>query len=76
MSKQVSHPNARVLPDGKIEVVPRAIATITARTVLQCYGVVGMSLHNVREGLAQILHKEDQYKGIDILIKNVTVQVG
>ncbi|MFP4437603.1 MAG: Asp23/Gls24 family envelope stress response protein [Chloroflexaceae bacterium] len=75
MSKQVSHPNARVLPDGKIEVAPRAIATITACAVLQCYGVVGMAPRNLREGVAQVLHKEDQYKGIDILIKNDEIAI-
>lgn len=75
MSKQVSHPNALVLPDGKIEVAPRAIATITARAVLQCYGVVGMAPRNLREGVAQVLRKEDQHKGIDIVIDNDEIAI-
>ncbi len=70
MNKQDAHANTVVLPEGKIEVAPRAIATITARAVLQCYGVVGMAPRNLREGVAHVLHKEDQYRGIDIMINN------
>jgi uncharacterized alkaline shock family protein YloU len=68
MSEQTAPPNTRVLPDGKIEVLPRAIATITAHAVLQCYGVVGMAPRNLREGVAQVLHREDQHKGIEVHI--------
>ena len=68
MSDQTAPPNTRVLPDGKIEVLPRAIATITAHAVLQCYGVVGMAPRNLREGVAQALHREDQHKGIAVHI--------
>ncbi|MCG8349903.1 MAG: Asp23/Gls24 family envelope stress response protein [Chloroflexales bacterium] len=68
MSDQTAPPNTRVLPDGKIEVLPRAIATITAHAVLQCYGVVGMAPRNLREGVAQVLHREDQHKGIEVHI--------
>ncbi len=75
MNKQDSHPNTLVLPDGKIEVLPRAIATITAQAVLQCYGVVGMAPRNFREGMAQVLHQEDQYKGIDVLLGNNEIAI-
>lgn len=70
MNKQDVHANTVVLPGGKIEVAPRAIATITARAVLQSYGVVGMAPRTLREGVASILHKEDLYRGIDITIND------
>jgi uncharacterized alkaline shock family protein YloU len=34
-----------------------------------------MAPRNLREGVAQVLHKEDQYKGIDILIKNDEIAI-
>lgn len=73
--KHIAYPNTRVLPDGKIEVSPRAIATIAARAVLQCYGVVGMAPHTLREGVAQVLHKEDQHKGIDVHIGDEEIAI-
>lgn len=75
MSEQTAPPNRRVLPDGKIEVLPRAIATITARAVLQCYGVVGMAPRNLREGVAQVLHKDNQYRGIDVHIGDEEIAI-
>ncbi len=75
MSERSSPANTRVLPDGKIEVLPRAIATITARAVVQCYGVVGMAPRNLREGVAQVLRQEDQHKGIDVHIDNDAISI-
>lgn len=68
-------PNTRVLPDGKIEVAPRAIATITARAVTQCYGVVGMAPRNLREGVAQVLRREDMHKGIEVQVQNDAIEI-
>jgi uncharacterized alkaline shock family protein YloU len=62
------HPNQRRLPIGKIEVAPRAIATIAARAVGQSYGVVGMAPHTLREGVAQVLHQQDAHRGVAVRI--------
>lgn len=56
----------RRLPAGRIEVAPRAIATIVAVAVHRSYGVVGMAPHTLREGVAQVLHWRDAHKGIDV----------
>ncbi len=53
---------------GKIEVAPRAIATIAARAVGQSYGVVGMAPHTFVQGVAQVLRKEDAHKGVAVRI--------
>ena len=68
MSEQSGQPNQRRLPMGKIEVAPRAIATIAARAVGQSYGVVGMAPHTLREGVAQALRHEDAHKGVAVRI--------
>src|SRR5262245_22623536 len=68
-------PNTKLLPDGKIEVAPRAIATITARAVTQCYGVVGMAPRNLRQGVAQVLRREDMHTGIEVLLGEDTLEI-
>lgn len=61
--------NQRQLPAGKIEVAPRAIATIAAETVGAAYGVVGMAPRNLAEGMAQVLRRQDAHKGVDVHVR-------
>lgn len=68
MNQRDEHPNQRKLPMGKIEVAPRAIATIAANAVGRSYGVVGMAPHTLREGMAQVLRHEDAHKGVEVRI--------
>lgn len=56
----------RPLPAGKIEVAPRAIATIAADAVSRSYGIVGMAPHTLREGVAQVLRQQDAHKGVEV----------
>jgi len=49
---------------GKIEVSPRAIASIAAEAVLSCYGVVGMSADTLRDEVAEILQRDSSHRGI------------
>jgi uncharacterized alkaline shock family protein YloU len=66
MSQTGIPPNQRQLPTGKIEVAPRAIASIVARAVGQSYGVVGMAPHTFREGMARVLHQRDAHRGVEV----------
>lgn len=67
--------NQRQLPTGKIEVAPRAIATIAARVVGESYGVVGMAPHTFREGVAQVLHQRDAHRGVDVRIEDGRIEI-
>ena len=49
---------------GKIEVSPRAIASIAADAVLRSYGVVGMASARLQDGLAVVLHREHMERGV------------
>ncbi len=53
-------------PMGKIEVTTRAVATVAAKAVLECYGVVGMASKTLRDGLAVLLQRENPHRGIDV----------
>jgi len=51
---------------GKIEVSPKAIASIASEAVLSCYGVVGMSAATLRDGIAEILHVDNYHRGVEV----------
>ena len=69
--KQV-HPQ---LPTGKIEVAPRAIASISALSVMQIDGVVGTTVYPAREGVVHILPPRDAYKGVNVRIHGDEVTI-
>ncbi len=72
MSEQ---PNQRLMPMGKIEVAPRAIATIAAQAVGQSYGVVGMAPSSLAQGVAMVLRQADAHKGVAVRISDTTITI-
>ncbi|GAC1655496.1 MAG: hypothetical protein NVS4B8_30610 [Herpetosiphon sp.] len=77
MADKAETPNMRISQQGRIEVAPRAIASIAARAVCRAYGVVGMAPAGLRDSVAHVLRQEDQHRGIDVHIRRdgVTVDV-
>ena len=51
---------------GKIEISPRAIASLAAQAVLESYGVVGMANRNLRDGVSELLTRNHSRRGIDV----------
>lgn len=50
---------------GQIEISQDAVAQIAGGAAVECYGIVGMaSKHQVKDGLADILRKENFTKGV------------
>lgn len=54
---------------GRIEVSQRAISTIAADAALRSYGVVGMASTRLKDGLAEILRREQQDRGVMVRLK-------
>lgn len=51
--------------DGKVTITNDVIATIVGGTAIECYGIVGMaSKSQIRDGLAEILRKENFSRGV------------
>lgn len=57
---------AQVGWQGKIQVAPRAIATIAGRAVAECYGVVGIAAHRPRLGAVELLRPDDYRHGVEV----------
>jgi uncharacterized alkaline shock family protein YloU len=55
---------------GKIEVSPRAIATVAGRAVAECYGVVGIAARRPRFGTVELLAPEDYRRGVEVRFTN------
>ncbi|MFV0480032.1 MAG: Asp23/Gls24 family envelope stress response protein [Anaerorhabdus sp.] len=56
---------------GNINISEEAIATLTGGIVTECYGVVGMASKKIlRDGLAELLKKENYSKGIVVRKKD------
>ena len=53
-------------PRGRIEVTPAAIATLAGQAIEQSYGVVGLASRHSRPGLAELLRREEQHKGVQV----------
>jgi uncharacterized alkaline shock family protein YloU len=51
---------------GKIEVSPRAIAHIASRAAQRSYGIVGLASRHARPGLAELLRREEEHKGVEV----------
>lgn len=75
MTDNIAPANRRQLPVGKIEVAPRAIATIAAEAVGSVPGVVGMAPRNLREGVAQVLRRQDAHKGVDVQVRGDAIVI-
>jgi uncharacterized alkaline shock family protein YloU len=75
MSHTDTPPNQRQLPTGKIEVAPRAIASIVARAAERSYGVVGMAPHTFREGVARVLNQHDAHRGVEVRISDDEIAI-
>jgi uncharacterized alkaline shock family protein YloU len=59
-------PGGGSAPRGRIEVTPAAIATLAGRAIEQSYGVVGLAARHSRPGLAELLGREEQHKGVQV----------
>jgi uncharacterized alkaline shock family protein YloU len=54
------------VPAGRVEVTPQAVAAIASRAIEQSYGVVGLASSHSRPGLAELLRRDEQQKGVQV----------
>jgi len=53
-------------PWGRIEVFPSAVAAVAGHAALRCYGIAGMSARGLRDGFAELLHRENVDRGVEV----------
>ena len=52
---------------GRIEVFPSAVAAIAGHAAMRCYGISGMAGRGLRDGVAELLRRENADKGVDVV---------
>ena len=53
---------------GAVNISEEVIATIAGVTAVECYGLVGMASRKLKDGIYQLLGKEDIKKGVEVAI--------
>lgn len=62
--------------DGQVTITNEVIATIAGGAAVECYGIVGMaSKSQIRDGIAEILRKENYSRGIVVRQDNDNLHI-
>lgn len=62
---------------GKIVLSNELLAMVAGSAAVECFGVVGMASHNIRDGIGRLLGRESIGKGVEIETENnaLTIKV-
>src|SRR6202162_115447 len=52
---------------GRVEGVPSAVAAIAGHAATGCYGIAGMAARGLRDGVAELLHRGNVDRGVDVV---------
>jgi uncharacterized alkaline shock family protein YloU len=67
---------------GKIAIADDIIATIAGIAAVECYGVVGMASRRIKDGIVELLGRENLSRGVEVhrsgaaIVVNLSVIVG
>ncbi|ENH98277.1 hypothetical protein J416_01019 [Gracilibacillus halophilus YIM-C55.5] len=62
--------------DGQVTITNEVIATVAGGAAVECYGIVGMASKNqLRDGISEILRRENFTKGVIIRQNNNDIHV-
>ena len=53
---------------GNISISRDVISTIAGSAAVECFGIVGMAIVNIKDGLVRLLKKDSLKKGIEVYI--------
>lgn len=65
-----NRPLLQTYPLGSVEVSPRVVAMLAARAAGDCYGIVGMSARGLRDGIAELLNRDNAERGIELRVQD------
>lgn len=60
---------------GKISISREVISIVSGLAAMECYGLVGMASQKVKDGLAELLGRENLSKGVIVRIEEDEVQI-
>ena len=60
---------------GKITIDTDVIATYAGSVAVECFGIVGMAIVNVKDGLVRLLKKDSLERGLSIRIEDNKISI-
>ena len=71
MSKEI------VTEYGRIEITEEVLATIAGVAAVECYGIVGMASKRIKDGIVELLGRENLSRGVKVTINedNIVIQL-
>lgn len=60
---------------GEISISPAALSNITGAAAMSCFGVKGMAMRSMTDGLVHLLRREAMNKGVRITEKESGIEV-
>lgn len=60
---------------SQVNISEEVIATIAGAAAVECYGLVGMSSRKLKDGIGQLLGKEDLTKGVEVVFDDDQVVI-
>lgn len=60
---------------GKISLSEEVIATIAGVAATECYGIVGMASTKFKDGIAELLGRENLSKGVQVTLEDNRVEI-
>ncbi|HYF95682.1 MAG TPA: Asp23/Gls24 family envelope stress response protein [Symbiobacteriaceae bacterium] len=61
---------------GRIHLAEDVIATMAGVATTECYGIVGMSGSRFKDGISELLGRENLAKGVEVALEDDTVEIG
>lgn len=58
-----------------VNISEEVIATIAGAAAVECYGLVGMAGRKLKDGIDQLLGKEDLTKGVEVVFEDGQVMI-
>ncbi|HEY8345901.1 MAG TPA: Asp23/Gls24 family envelope stress response protein [Symbiobacteriaceae bacterium] len=60
---------------GRIHLSEDVIATMAGLATTECYGIVGMAGSRLKDGLAELLGRENLAKGVEVSLEDDAVEI-
>ena len=53
---------------GQVLISPEVVAKYASETAYECFGIVGMAMVSMKDGLVRLLKRDSSTKGINVII--------
>jgi len=62
-------------PVGRITIADEVVATIAGMAATECYGIVGMAARRLKDGIAELLGRENLSRGVQVAFKDGDIRI-